>query len=294
MEPVASYHNAITKFEANCCFYCSDPLEDNGAICIHCGSIMCIGSEPGGFGCILANTLADEENFECPNCITMKSVGSRIIPYYIAGSGLRRTPKMNWPALIITLKLEEIDSPAIGMLDLIISSSYRSQLENVRVFYPISQSLTKFSTTQLKLSHIQMQGASQVSVRGNKRSHLRFINSFIQEERPPNLIILVDTHSNAWSGQLQTAETSSGGESNSTLPSIVDDYVGDQVIARMKVSSELARSYNVQYETASGKKPWADITPKTRGGWRVLIMPVCGSSVRQPVHLNYLVQMIRE
>lgn len=121
-----------------------------------------------------------------------------------------------------------------------------------------------------------------------------FIKKAMDDGIPPNMIIVLDTHSDSWSGELQTAEGSRGVPISSTLPQLVKTYVGDLVLKQMKASSAAARSYNALPEVRPGVTPWADITPKTRGGWRVLVMAVCGSSVRQPVHWNYLTQLFEE
>lgn len=120
-------------------------------------------------------------------------------------------------------------------------------------------------------------------------AHTNFLNHFIDQGRAPNLIVVIDTHSDSWSGQLQTAG-GSGGEHHLTLLVLLQNYVGGPVMDRMAASSTQARHYNTVHEISPGVAPWADITPKTRGGWKVVIMPVCGSTVTQVVNWNYLVQ----
>lgn len=130
-----SYNSAVQKFEANCCFFCSDPVDGKEATCTLCGSIVCVGSVAGGAGCISADSLTPlfRSRFECPTCILVrKKVETKVIPYIIAGGALRRTPKMNWPLLLIGLELSQINSLAIRILELRINSSYTCNKKNVR------------------------------------------------------------------------------------------------------------------------------------------------------------------
>ena len=95
---------------------------------------MCTAVKSGGFGCIGADTLKDRSNFECPVCITANSnVETGIIPYYIAGSGLRRIPKIAWPVVLIGLQLLNIDSIAIKVLEFIMKNHYSPNEQNVSV-----------------------------------------------------------------------------------------------------------------------------------------------------------------
>lgn len=109
--------------------------------------------------------------------------------------------------------------------------------------------------------------------------------------QPPNMIIVLDTHSDTFSGHLQTAGGLTGPAISVPLPDLVRTYVGDEVLREMGFASDQARSYNTIQEMSPGVAPWADITPKVRGGWRVMVMVSCGSSVRQPVHWDYITQL---
>jgi len=39
------------------------------------------------------------------------------------------------------------------------------------------------------------------------------------------------------------------------------------------------------------KEPWADITPKVCGGWRIMVMVSCGSSIKQQGHWDYITKL---
>lgn len=138
-----------------------------------------------------------------------------------------------------------------------------------------------------------MKATAPALAKKNHDGHIKFLEKFLEDGRPPNLIIVIDTHSDTWSGQLQTARGRTV-DLHRKLPDLVQEYVGQPVLDVMKTSSRQARSYDVLHEISGGVAPWADITPKSRGGWRVLIMPVCGSTMTQPVHWSYLVHMFKE
>lgn len=125
----------------------------------------------------------------------------------------------------------------------------------------------------------------------HKDSHTDFIKKSISKCRPANLIIVLDTHSDTFSGQLQAAGGLTGVSSTLTLPDLLRSYVGIDVLQEMAKASAFARSYNRIHEISPGVVPWADITPKGRGGWRVLVMVSCGSAVRQQVHWDYITQL---
>jgi hypothetical protein len=132
--PTCNYFDAVKKFGAQYCFFCSDPCEPkNSAICIHCGAIICIALDVGAAGCIGAKTVnADRSKFECPVCIGSKKTDTTVIPYYLSGSGLRRTPKIAWPLLLLAVQLKNLDSLVLRLVAFTMQSNYELEKENVR------------------------------------------------------------------------------------------------------------------------------------------------------------------
>ena len=144
---------------------------------------------------------------------------------------------------------------------------------------------------QLCLTKIDMmKGAGSIAMK-REDTHLDFLKKSTNDGRPANLIIVLDTHSDTFSGQLQAAGGLTGKVASLTLPDLVRTYVGDKVLQGMGKASEQARSYSVDHHIRPGVAPWADITPKVRGGWRVMAMVSCGSAVRQQVHWDYITQL---
>lgn len=122
-------------------------------------------------------------------------------------------------------------------------------------------------------------------------THLDFIHKHMKDGRLPNMIIVLDTHSDTFSGELQATGGLTGPSTTLTLPDLVRKYVGDPILEEMRKASASARSYTLIPEIRPGVEPWADITPKVRGGWRVMVMVSCGSAVRSPAHWNYINQL---
>lgn len=139
------------------------------------------------------------------------------------------------------------------------------------------------------MTHIDMMKGAEGRV-SNKHTdtHLDFIKKSLDQGRPTNLIIVLDTHSDTFTGQLQVAGGLTGINISSTLPELVRNYVGNDTLQEMVNVSQVSRSYDFIPEISPGVAPWANITPKVRGGWRVLVMVSCGSSVRIPMHWEYI------
>jgi hypothetical protein len=134
-------------------------------------------------------------------------------------------------------------------------------------------------------------GAENVGLK-HSQVHSDFIKKSISEGWPANLIIVLDTHSDTFTGQLQATGGLTGTSTTLSLPDLVRGYVGDGTLQEMMKASAIARSYDCLPEISPGVAPWADITPKARGGWRVMVMVACGSAVKIPMHWEYLTQLL--
>lgn len=135
LAPVGNYWDAVKKFKAKFCFFCSDLCNPmNSVICICCGAIMCIASYIGGAGCIGAKTLEEGKlsRFECPACIGTSKTATLTLNYYLCGSGLRRTPKIAWPLLLVAVQLKNLDSLVLKSVALTMESNYVHDQECVR------------------------------------------------------------------------------------------------------------------------------------------------------------------
>lgn len=98
----------------------------------------------------------------------------------------------------------------------------------------------------------------------------------LSEKKPPNLIIVLDTHSDSYSGQLQTSKMTGQYQK---VQEILLGWVGALVFQEMQKASEIARKWPERVILKEEKSPRTDLTPRTRGGWRVLILLGCGAAV---------------
>ena len=234
----------------------------------------------------------DRSLFECPVCIGSPKSQTSILPYYLAGSGLRRRPKIPWPVLLIGIQLKNLDSLVLKTLSATAESNYILDREHVR--FRVKLLSTALTFLQLQFSHVDMKKGGANLIVKNSHQHVNFVKKSIADGRPANLIVVLDTHSDTFTGQLQTTGGLTGVGSNLTLPDLVRSYVGDAILQEMMHASGVARSYHSFLEISPGVAPWADITPKARGGWRVMVMVSCGSSVRIPMHWDYIKQLFTQ
>jgi hypothetical protein len=132
--PPGNYFEALKMFGVKFCFFCSDPCDlGNSAVCIRCGAVMCIATRIGGAGCIGFNTLAvDKSMFECPVCVGSPRTTTKVLPYYLTGSGLLRTPKIAWPLLLMAIEHKNLDSLVVKLVSLTMESNYALDKEHVR------------------------------------------------------------------------------------------------------------------------------------------------------------------
>jgi hypothetical protein len=126
-----------------------------------------------------------------------------------------------------------------------------------------------------------------------RNGHTNFVKNSIDEGRPANLIIVVDANSDTFSGQLEATGGLTGENTTLTLPDLVENYVGESILQETLKASTYARAYSTVHEISPGHAPWADITPRVRGGWRVMVMVSCGSAVRQRNHWKYITELFQ-
>jgi hypothetical protein len=121
---------------------------------------------------------------------------------------------------------------------------------------------------------------------------MQFLTRMSNKAMPPNLVVVLDTHADGWSGFLQHA-----GITNPKVASIrevLDAHIPRGVLAHMKEASNNARS-DKKIESLCElwlREPWAPIGSRVRGGWRILVVASCGTSVKQPVHWMELCALV--
>jgi len=107
---------------------------------------------------------------------------------------------------------------------------------------------------------------------------------------PANTFIVVDTHSEEFSGLLQHTGGNKGG-TNTTLAEILKAYLGPKFYNVMQESSVAARS---SVAKSSDDKSWSDSSAHGRGGWRGVFLLSCGPAVRAQFHFDSMRELITQ
>jgi hypothetical protein len=137
-----------------------------------------------------------------------------------------------------------------------------------------------------------MRGSAHVSESRKLADGLKFMRSNINRGFPPNTFIIVDTHSDEFTGMLQHTGGHAGG-TNTTITEIVEAYLGTDFLKCMGESSDAARSDDSALATAKMTKPWCDLTAKARGGWRGLLLVSCGPAIRVSHHFDCVLKLVK-
>jgi hypothetical protein len=120
-----------------------------------------------------------------------------------------------------------------------------------------------------------------------------FITTSILQNVPSNTIVIMDTHSDEYTGMLQHTGGPAGG-TNTTAAEIIEAYLGKPFLRAMKMAASHARDDKSVETTIKGGTPWCDTTPKARGGRRGLIIVSCGPAMRVNHHFDSLLALVKE
>ena len=269
------YDDVLKRYKLVYCHFCTDPVSpERMHVCTTCGAVICEGVLLGGIGCIKAMSLIASLPFRCHVCVRQSKTRA-IVPYELAASGIRHRAKLTWPLLLIPIKLVNITSPPLDVTVTACQAEYEHTPEDVSCKFYFNVIFHTKHSTQIVIKKVFMSGSRQKAMDETELS-LLFLRRVRREDRPANLIAIVDTHSDTYSGQLQTSKKTG---SYRTVRDVVKEWIGDTTIEEMKKSSKVARGWEEKVRLSGGGTPWVDITPKTRGGWRVLLLLACGSSI---------------
>jgi hypothetical protein len=130
-----------------------------------------------------------------------------------------------------------------------------------------------------------MRGAAHVTESKKLANAIQFFHRNILAGCPPNVFVVVDTHSDEFSGMLQHTGGHTGG-ANTTITEIMKAYLGNDFVGGMRASADAARKDTSVRKTLNGKVPWCDLTPKARGGRRGVFMVSCGPAIRVMHHFE--------
>jgi hypothetical protein len=239
---------------------------------------------------------ASEGTFLCPICSrTVKGEKDRPLRYVFIGYGRRNKVKMVWPMAIINLSLESMkDDYLAATITLEAKNHYRSHPKNVsKIVMALSCTTDQANHCQLYVAALRMRGAAHVIESKKLETVMQFFASNIHSGFPPNVFVVIDTHSDEFSGMLQHTGGHTGG-TNTTITEILQAYLGEECLCWMKVSANSAKRASPVRKTLNGNVPWCDLTARARGGRRGLFMVSCGPAIRVSHHFEEVKALVEK
>ncbi|KAG1761232.1 hypothetical protein EDD22DRAFT_847910 [Suillus occidentalis] len=194
---------------------------------------------------------------------------------------------------IVNLSLESMkDDYLASAITLEAQNHYRSHQENVStIIFAISCNADLADHYQLYVAALRMRGAAHLIESKKLAPGVQFLHRNILAGFPPNVFVVVDTHSDEFSGMLQHTGGHTGG-TNTTITEILQAYLGNDFVTGMKASATAARNDTTARKTLNGKAPWCDLTAKARGGQRGLFMVSCDPAIRVSHHFEKVKALI--
>ncbi|KAG1746873.1 hypothetical protein EDB19DRAFT_1826261 [Suillus lakei] len=183
--------------------------------------------------------------------------------------------KMAWPMAIINVSLE-------SMKDDYLATTVKLDAENHYQSFP----------DNMWVLTLNMRGAAHLSESKKLAPGVEFIQHNIHAGFPPNIFIIINTHSNKFTTMLQHTGGHSGGTSTS-IKEIMTAYLGQEFQSAMKAVSTAARSDESIRKTVNGNDVWCDLTACARGGWKGLFMVSCGPAIRVSHHFEEVKGMVQ-
>jgi hypothetical protein len=138
-----------------------------------------------------------------------------------------------------------------------------------------------------------MRGAAHLVESRKLAPGLEFFHRNFRAGFPPNVFVVVDTHSDEFSGMLQHTGGHTGG-TNTTITEIMQAYLGEDFVAMMRSSAARALGDKTVHKTLNGKVPWCNLTASARGGRRGLFMVSCGPAIRVSHHFDQVKALVEK
>ncbi|KAG1805998.1 uncharacterized protein BJ212DRAFT_1303849 [Suillus subaureus] len=232
---------------------------------------MCEQATQKSRGCIYLGSVENKDDFLCLVCFRMGDRKDQPLQYAYISFGRRKKVKMNWPMAIVNLNFE-------SMKDNYLATMVKVELEDHYHLHPHNL----FTQT------LHMHGAAHASESRKLADSLEFMHGNTSHRFPPNTFIVVDTHSDEFTGMLQHT-----GGNNMTITKIVEAYLGTEFLKCMGEASDAARSHHSILTTAKSMKLWCNLTTKARGGWRGLLLVSCGPAIRVSHHFESVLKLVK-
>ena len=135
--------------------------------------------------------------------------------------------------------------------------------------------------------HSWLKKSGQPAAQREMAEGRKFIQQSIACSVPTNTFVVIDTHTETETGNLQYG----GGETRpefAPASEVIRGYCGEALYKTMHTASVLA-----QQEKASETSHWFKDSIRCRGGWRVLLLATCGQAVRTENSLIDLKRLVQ-
>lgn len=116
----------------------------------------------------------------------------------------------------------------------------------------------------------------------NLADGIELIHKAIKAGCPPNSFVMIDTDSDEIA------------EGSASISDVVAKSLGEEFIECMGEASSAASGDATVNITATGKKPWCDLTAKARGGRRALLLVGGHPAVRFRHNFESLVSLVEK
>ncbi|KAG1724057.1 uncharacterized protein EDB91DRAFT_1255428 [Suillus paluster] len=261
----------------NYCHFCCEHIQQPYCHeCVNCGGIMCQQSILWGSNCLCYRMVDTTKDFCCPICARTAANKDAPLSYTILAYWIWKKVKMTWPMVIVSLSLESLK-------DNYLASTVRCEVEYHYRDKVIARTCLSKTCTCM--------GGAHVSQSRKLAEGVSFMKCNIEAGFPPNTFVIVDTHSDEYSGMLQHTGGHTGG-TNTTITEIVTAYLGEEFLKGTANTSLAARSDKTVVTTKTGQEPWCKLTPNARGGRRVLMLVSCGPAIRVHHHFESMVELV--
>jgi hypothetical protein len=214
--------------------------------------------------------------------------------YRIDGYGVRREAKMAWPLYLVTLNLKGLTSTISQLLHITMTDEYRSDPNKVRAI-PLRSISLYSSGDQLLLKAGELREKGDAAMRKKcEAESIAFIDR-AGPNFPPNFVLVIDTHSDGFSGRLITNKHSG----SQSLDKLLEAYFGGAFLDNMALASSKARSSKQTPVVLSdavdvnSKPTWTPYSQDFRGGWRVAILVTCGPTAKNEGHWERISDALR-
>ncbi|KAG1847023.1 hypothetical protein DFJ58DRAFT_730351 [Suillus subalutaceus] len=248
------------------CHLCCDGIQPGFQHqCINCSALICEQSVPRSSGCIVhGSVVCSKEEFLCPICARTGQKKDSPLPYGYSGFGRRKKVKMEWPMCLVNLNAESLEEGFLAKTTKVeLINHYRSHASNLFIHtLPIAQGV-------------------RASESKNLGGGIELMHKAIKAGCPPNYFVVIDTDSDEFA------------KGNAVVSDVVAKSLGKEFMECMGAASSAARGDTAVNVTATGNKPWCDLTAKSRGGRRVLLLVGSHPAIRLRHHFESLVALVK-